>query len=334
MNSRERYLATMQGATPDHVPYFEEGIRAEVYEAWRRKGFPPEVFSNAKFSTDLREEIELDLDPHPRPRRWPTSRADLRDFARRLDPDDPRRLPANWRELRLRWKNRDHVLMFRVHDGFFLTMGVGDWQRFHELMSLVHDDPGFVREAMEGQGEFAARLTERALEEVEIDSAIFNEPIGANHGPLISPRMYADLILPSYRPVLEVLRRHHVEVVILRTYANARALIPALLKSGLDCLWACEVNTQAMDYRSLRQEYGRDLRLIGGIDLDVLRQDFKTMREEVEQKVPPLLEQGAYVPLADGRVRKDIPPQNYLYYRKLLQKITQPDQSPLALSDV
>ncbi len=161
------------------------------------------------------------------------------------------------------------------------------------------------------------------MQEIEIDAAIFSEPIGDNHGPLISPRMYADFVLSSYQPILEVLRRQHVDIIILRTYANARLLIPVLMEHGLDCLWACEVNTAAMDYRSLRQEFGKGLRLIGGIDLDVLREDKAAIRREVEEKVPPLLEQGGYVPLADGRVRSDIPFENYIYYRQLLEKVTQ-----------
>ena len=67
----------------------------------------------------------------------------------------------------------------------------------------------------------------------------------------------------------------------------------------------------------------KDLRLIGGIDLDVLREGKEAIRREVEQKVPPLLEQGGYVPLADGRVREDIPFENYVYYRELLERVTQ-----------
>jgi len=186
-------------------------------------------------------------------------------------------------------------------------MGVDGWARFHELIVLMHNDPGLVREMMRINGEFVAALTERLLQDVQIDAAIFSEPIGDNHGPLISPKMYADFVLSSYQPILEVLRRHSVDILILRTYANARLLIPVLLEHGIDCLWACEVNTAAMDYRSLRQEFGKRLRLIGGIDLDVLREGKEAIRREVEEKVPPLLEQGGYVPLADGRVRADIP---------------------------
>jgi uroporphyrinogen decarboxylase len=322
MNSRERFLETMRFGRPDHVPYFEDGLRKDVLRTWRRQGLAADARLSTMFSADRREEIDLDVEPHPSPRHWPSTLKDLKAFSLRLNPDDPFRLPLNWKKHARAWKKREHVLMMRVHNGFFLTMGVAGWKRFHELMKLLHDDPGFVREMMCLQAEFVAALTERALRDVEIDAAIFSEPIGDNHGPLISPKMYADFVLSSYRPVMEVLKGHHVDTIILRTYANARALIPVLMENGFDCLWACEVNTAAMDYRSLREQYGRGLRLIGGIDLDVLREGKEAIRAEVEGKVPPLLAQGGYVPLADGRVRKDIPLENYIYYRKLLEKVT------------
>jgi uroporphyrinogen decarboxylase len=105
------------------------------------------------------------------------------------------------------------------------------------------------------------------------------------------------------------------------TYANARLLIPSILKWGFNCLWACEVNIEAMDYLDIRREFGRDLRLIGGIDLDALRGDKESIRREVEDKVPHLVADGGYVPLADGRVRSDVSFDNYVYYRKLLKRV-------------
>jgi len=213
--------------------------------------------------------------------------------------------------------------MLRIHRGFFLTMGVYEWRRFAELMDLIIDDPEFVREAMAIQGEFAARLAERVLKDVEIDAVLFSEPIGGNYGPLISPQMYEDMVLKNYEPVFAVLSKYGVDIIVLVTYANARALVPSMLKWGFNCLWACEVNIEEMDYRNIRQEFGRELRLIGGIDLDALRRDKDTIRREIEEKVPPLVADGGYVPLADGRIRSDVPYENYVYYRELLQKVTQ-----------
>jgi hypothetical protein len=93
--------------------------------------------------------------------------------------------------------------------------------------------------------------------------------------------MYEEFALCSYEPILDVLRRHRVETIIARTYANERLLVPSFLKWGFNCLWACEVDLEAMDYRDLRQEYGPELRLIGGIDVDVLRYDQNSIRREV-----------------------------------------------------
>lgn len=322
MNGRTRFLETMRFGQPDRVPYFEEGIRKEVLRVWRKQGLAHDADLARMFTMDQREEIDLDVDPRPWPKRWPSKQADLSAYSVSLDSDDRARLPGNWKKKVLAWKDHQHVLMMRVHIGFFETMGVEGWQRFHELMVLMHNDPGFVREMMQINGEFVARLIGRLLQEVEIDAAVFSEPIGDNHGPLISPKMYADFVLTSYRPILEVLHQKSVDIIIMRTYANARILIPVLMEHGVDCLWACEVNSEAMDYRSLRKEFGRGLRLIGGVDLDVLRAGKEAIRRELEEKVPPLLEQGGYVPLADGRVRADIPFENYLFYRQLLEKVT------------
>jgi len=79
-----------------------------------------------------------------------------------------------------------------------------------------------------------------------------------------------------------------------------------------------------MDYRDIRREFGKDLRLIGGIDLDTLRLGKAAIRRELKAKVPLLLADGGYIPLADGRVREDIPFQHYLDYRRLLMQLTQP----------
>lgn len=322
MNSRERFRATMQYGEPDRVPYFEEGIREEVLDAWIKQGLQSKSDFARMFPCDKREEIQLELDPIPPPKKWPTSKPELSVFRKSLDPKEPSRWPGDWSVQIQSWQKRDSVLMLRVHRGFFLSMGVHNWDRFAEVIKLTVKDPEFVSESMKIQGEFAAQVAERALSEIEIDAAVFTEPIGGHDRPLISPGMYEDFVLSSYAPLLTLLKQHRVETIIFRTFANSRLLIPSILKWGFNCLWACEVNIDDMDYRDLRREYNRDLRLIGGIDLDVVHRDKDAIRREIEEKVPPLLEEGGYIPLADGRVREDVPFENYVYYRRLLEQVT------------
>jgi uroporphyrinogen decarboxylase len=322
MNSRERFLKVMQYEPVDRVPYFEEGIRDEVIEAWKKQGMSENTEISTLFETDRREEIFPDLEPRPDMKKWPVTIKELKDFKNHLDTCDPARLPENWENLIHEYKNRDHVVMLRVHRGFFLSMGVNDWSRFMEVITKLKTDPGFVQEALAIQAQFCASLADKILNEIDVDAAIFSEPIGGNDHPLMSPSMYEDLVLKSYVPVMNVLKRHGVDVVIFRTFGNSRILIPKILKYGFNCLWACEVNIEAMDYRNLRREFGKDLKLIGGIDLDALRKDKESIKNEIESKVPPLLHQGGYIPLADGRVREDVPFENYVYYRQVLKEVT------------
>jgi len=323
MNSRERFLEVMRYGRPDRVPYFEEGIRKEVLKAWRKQGLPRGAELSQMFPTDRHEEMEVDVDPHPTIDRWPATLAELDVLRGSLNPYENRRLPEGFSDHVRAGEARDYALMLRVHRGFFLSMGVYGWQRFSAVVQLLMDDPELVRESMAIRGEFAARLTERVLQKVSVDAVIFSEPIGGNDRPLISPRMYEEFVLKSYEPLLATIRQHGVETIILRTYANARVLIPSMLKWGFNCLWACEVNAEAMDYRDIRREFGRDLRLIGGLDLDALRHGKEAIRREIEEKVPPLLSEGGYIPLADGRIRDDVTFENYTYYRGLLGMVTQ-----------
>ncbi len=321
MDSRERFRRIMRYEVADRVPLFEEGIRSEVLEAWRGQGMSSDADLAGVFTFDRHELIEPELKPCPRPASWPSSTAELESFKKLLNPDDPWRLGDDWPGRVSSLRRRDYPLMLSVSDGLFLSLGVNGWQTFTEAAVRLACEPLWTLETMRIQGEFAARLVERVLGEVEIDAAVFSEPICDNHGPLISPRMYEECALKGYQPILEVLQRNRVETIIFRTWANARLLLSNVVKYGFNCLWAHEANNKAMDYRDLRREFGRDLRLIGGIDLDKVREGPEATRREILEIIPPLLAEGGYIPLADGRVREDVPFTNYAYYRRLLEKI-------------
>lgn len=322
MTSRERFRQTMRYGRPDRVPYFEEGLRDDVLERWHAQGLPKDADLGAVFHTDRRERVPVSLEPIPAMEEWTATSECLDELRRRLNPDDPARFPKDWAAQVAAWRTRDFVLELPLHRGFFLSMGVHDWPRFTEAVYLLKDEPLFVREVMGICAHFAAQVAERVLSEVDVDFVSFSEPIGGNDGPLLSPATYETFVLASYRPVLGLVRSYGVETLCYITYANARVLLPGVLKAGFNCLWACEVNTEAMDYLALRGQFGRGLRLIGGIDLDVLLSGPEAIRREMTRVIPPLLAQGGYVPLADGRVRANIPFEHYAYYRRLLEELT------------
>jgi hypothetical protein len=325
VNGQERFAKTLMFEAADRPPLFEDGIREEVIRRWYAQGMSKQDNLESLFRFDHREEIESNLEPLPNPTHWPKSIRGFNKLSVRLDPYDPQRLPDGWDKKVIEWKTRDYPLILRVHRGYFLSMGVHGWHRFTDAIQLLVDDPQLVESWMNTYSKFTSRLVERILREVQVDAALFSEPIGGNNGPLISPAMYSSFVLNSYKPILEVLNSFGVNTIIYRTYANTRALLPSVAKTGFTCLWACECNPQAMDYREIRQEFGKDLSLIGGIDSDSLRQTKEDINRAV-MEVVPLLKDGGFIPLADGRVREDVPFDNYLYYRKLLEAITGSDR--------
>ena len=321
ISSRQRFLATLAGEPIDRPPLFKEGIREEVLESWHTQGLPKDKSLEDLFVYDEFDEFIPELYPLPDLRRWPKTRRGLGELRKHLDPDDPRRLPANWHELARRLPERDYPLILRLHNGFFLSLGVEGAQSFNAVLLQLKDDPAYVHEVLDIQAEFACRMAERILAEVPMEAVIIGEPIASIHGPLLSPKMYAEFVLASYEPLLDLAELHKIPAVIFRSYANFRALLPVVTRRRFNCLWACECEPEAMDYRRIRDEYGTQIGLIGGVDGDVLRLDQNAIQREVEEKVVPLLELGRYIPLADGRVRDDVSFENYAFYRRLLEKV-------------
>lgn len=320
MSARRRFHETLAFGRPDRVPLWEEGLRDDVLARWHTEGLPAGQDLADIFTYDQREQIEVNLDP-ARTGAVLKDRAAVRTWREGLDANDDARLPQDWAAQVLHWQNREHVLELPVHRGLFRTMEVTRWAELESVIYLLADQPGVVREIMDEYAAFAAALADRVLREVNVDFASFSEPIGSNHAPIVSPASYRDIVLASYRPVLDVMHRHGVRWIVFVTYANARVLLRDVIDAGFNVLWAVETESTAMNYRSIRGEYGRDLRLIGGIDLDVLTCDASDINRELLTEVPPLLADGGYIPLADGRVRSSVPFANYACYRRLLEEL-------------
>jgi hypothetical protein len=323
MNSRQRFLKTMNFDDTDRVPLFKEGIREGVLDIWRKQGLPANASLSDFFSYDKRVEIALNLENELNLPKLANLTNGLDILQENQDTEDINHLPERFYQDQEAWRIDDPTLMLEVHHGFFLTLGIMDWKSFAECIYMLMDKPVFVYQVMQLTGEFAASLTKKVLDEIEIDGAIFSEPIGGNHGSLISLEMYRKFVASSYQPIVDVLNQYGVNNIIARTYANTREILPALFEAGINCLWACECSSYGMDYQEIRRVFGNRIRLIGGLDLDFLRQGKEQIRQEMERRISPLLEQGGYIPLLDGRVRADISFEDYSYYRQLLEKIVQ-----------
>jgi hypothetical protein len=236
-----------------------------------------------------------------------------------LDPFAVGRYPesAKWETLKSNLKNRDFIISI---DGGSFYGFLRDWIGFEKLSYLLYDEPGLVHEMMDYLTDFFIQVLHKAVEEVDVDFAMFWEDMCYKSGPLLSPAMFREFMLPGYKKVTSFLAEHGVELSWVDCDGNIDALIPCWLEGGVRGFYPLEVASD-MDAAKLRQKYGRQIVMWGNVDKRALTQGKAAIDAEIA-RLAPVVAQGGFIPLVDHGVPDDVPYQNYLYYLEQRKKLT------------
>jgi hypothetical protein len=303
------------GARLDMIPAFEEETLEETerYRVFRdaqgriRKGLKEGESEGYRMSMD--QYISFPI----------TENADFVKIRQRYNSETA----ARYDDLRAagvpEWRNRDFVATVPDCGTFGLYWNLREWMGTMNLSYAFFDQPQLVHEMLDFLVEFAIDTLSRVLKEFDVDYFSFSEDFAFKTGPLVSPALFRKFFVSPYRRLTEFLRRHSINSIWLDTDGNCEILIPLLLECGVTCLWPLE-QTAGMDPRKLRREYGRDLALSGGIDKRELAKGKREIEQELESKLPSLLEQGGYIPTLDHAVPPDVSLENYTYYLELKQR--------------
>ncbi|MBI2301627.1 MAG: hypothetical protein HYU66_22225, partial [Armatimonadetes bacterium] len=172
------------------------------------------------------------------------------------------------------------------------------------LSVWFYDEPRLVHEMCEHILEFCLAAITPLLERVEFDFAYYWEDMGCASGPLCSPAIYREFMLPRLKVLAEHLRRHGVRHIIVDSDGNNDPLIPLWLEAGVNGLRPFEVASRS-DPVAVRKRYP-ELVIQGGIDKRALARGPEAIRREVLSKVPWLCQQGGYFPQIDHLVPPDV----------------------------
>jgi hypothetical protein len=311
----------MRGERVDRPPLLEEGVRDAVLDLWHQQGLPPGRTHLDVFGLTPHENVGPDL------------KFNSSYFGRVLDLSangyrrafdiSPRRFPDDWTETVRRLENRDHVVCIWASRGFFQALGVGDWPTLENALVGTVREPQKIRERTELYGEFCSRMLQDTLRDVDPEFIYLSEPISNNCGPLISPDMFEEFMIPVYKRIVTTARSLGCDNILVSTYGDTSVLFPMLIDAGVSMLWISEAaEVPELDYGRIRAEFGPELGLIGGIPLSVLRDGSPDLIwDTLHDMVPPLLDSGRYVPLAGGRVREEITWKAYKSYREALAQL-------------
>jgi hypothetical protein len=325
INQRQRFLETLKGQGSDRFPFFDLDPAQDTTKRWHKEGLPRWRSVTKYFDLETHHSIGLSLRSYPFYHKAPGLLTDPSSFKRHYNPDQRARYGRNFIKRGKRIRRQGRVLYVDAWGGGLLQMlGVGDWESLESACLSLIDRPQWVEELIERTTDFYCVCLERVLSKVRVDYATFYEPIASNKGPVISPAMFIRFVMRGYTKVIDLLEKYDVPLRILcTTGGDLTSLLNPLIDAGINGLWISNIQSAELEYIKLRQRFGYEVALIGGIDATALAQDEAMVRKAVENTVPALLNYGHYLPCLDDRPRSNIPFSNYKLYRQILEEIAQ-----------
>ncbi len=350
MNARERFYATMHYQPRDRSPIMDFGFWRETLVIWEQYGFPKGGNPDSFFGMDPQwdhvsinfglcpafervvledkgeTEIVRGVDGVTResgkflgsiPRHLDHTLKDRASWEKevkwRLDGRNPDRYPKDWAEQLARANDpgRDYPL----HIGAGSLFGwLRDWMGLEPLSLLVYDDRALFEEMVETIATCVIDVLRPALEAgIRPDSGGVWEDMCYRSGPLLSPKVFREVLVPQYKRITSLLKQYGCDIVLVDCDGDITQLAPLWLEGGVNTMFPIEVGTWGADPIRFRKQYGREMQLVGGVGKGILAGPLDGITREVD-RLAPLVEEGGYIPTPDHRVPPDVPLKNYLFY--------------------
>jgi uroporphyrinogen decarboxylase len=357
MNSRERFHAVMHYEPRDRSPIMDFGFWRDTLTVWEKYGFPKQVDTdeffgmdpqwigcgvNARLCPEFPEEVYEDkgeteivrqadgvvvergkfLGSIPRHLQHTLCDRDTWEmlYKPRLRPESPDRLPKDFNGKVAEWtrENRDYPLFLNVGSLYGVPR---NWLGLERVSELVYDDPALFEEMVDTLAEISVAVIEQVCGAgVRPEAAHFWEDMCYKSGPLLSPKMFKDILVPRYKRITETLLKYGVDIVFVDSDGKIDALAPLWLEGGVNTMFPLEVGTWKADPYSFRERFGKEMRIMGGFDKRILADSRVSITREIE-RLAPLVEEGGFIPMPDHRVPADVPFDHYLFYIEEVKRI-------------
>ncbi len=361
MDDRERFVACMLGEPVDRPPYWLcWGPWSTTWARWEREGKPADVTDHRSiFDPDEppacvpvncgpcppfeRTVLEEDDDYVVFIDRWGIkrrdykggmsmseflefpvkTRADWETFKEeRLDPDDPERFAADWRERCAQWTAAGRPIQLGYYPDVTLYGGVRWLLGDEECLLAFYTAPDLIHEIMDHLTSLYLTVFEKVVREVRIDVIHIWEDMCGRQGPLISPTHWREFMGPGYRRITRFAAEHDIRLISVDTDGNPDLITPPMMEAGVNYLYPMEV-AAGCDVNEFRARYPT-LAMMGGIDKRALAAGPAAIEAEME-RIRPAVEKGRYIPELDHLVPDDVSWDDYCYYAEALKRLVGKD---------
>ncbi len=238
---------------------------------------------------------------------------DFAEIKQRLIAALHERYPADLDDRIAVWKQRSYPLVLGTNcaaNGFYWR--AREFMGTEALSTAWYEYPEMMHEMMEFYADFIIETSRPVLKKINVEYFTLNEDFAMKSGPLLSPAIFLEFILPHLKRLVEFFKANGVRYFAVDSDGDPTLLIPLMMDAGVDIVWPIEraANVSPMEWR---KRFGKSLRLWGGVDKRELAKDREAIKTHLRELIP-LIEEGGYIPTVDHTVPPDVSWDNFQYY--------------------
>lgn len=193
----------------------------------------------------------------------------------------------------------------------YLSMG------FERFAFALHDDPQFVEEILKIYTDWMSAVMSK-ISEIGFDFIWAADDIAYKTGPIFSPRIYRELVLPHLRNVVKSIGLPW----IYHSDGNLLPIMEEWLSLGMDGIHPIE--PESMDIERVKQLYGSRVCIIGNIGISVLTLGTQQEVEKlVRARIKSFARSGGYMISSSNSLTAYCKPANVVAMSRAVQKYGQ-----------
>lgn len=205
----------------------------------------------------------------------------------------------------------DKMVMTGLWSPFFHQ--VADFFGMENYFIKMYDCPAVVEAVTERIVDYYVAANDRFFEGLgdRADVMFFGNDFGTQLDLFISPENFRRFVLPSFKRLIAVGKKHH-KLIMLHSCGSIYRIIPDLIDAGVDILHPIQAQAAGMSAAELKQ-YKNDLAFVGGIDAQsfFVNATPDQVRDEVH-RVRELLGPSLVVSPSHEEILPNVPPENVL----------------------
>ncbi|MCC6095441.1 MAG: uroporphyrinogen decarboxylase [Eubacterium sp.] len=167
----------------------------------------------------------------------------------------------------------------------FIAPGI--FERLHYLMGMedammnFYEEPEEMHDLIKYLTDWELQFADTLCSHLHPDALFHHDDWGSQRSTFISPAMFDEFILPSYKQIYGYYKEHGVQLIVHHSDSYAETLVPEMIDMGVD-IWQGVMTTNNIP--EMIKKYGGKITFMGGINSATVDHPGWT-REEVKAEV-------------------------------------------------